>query len=191
MTATRQRVTQNLRLAGQAMSCQYLQRSRGAQYEVGSLVWLHKPRWKCGLASKLQSPWEGPYTVLAALTDVTYRLQGGPRDRAIVVHVDSGGHFTWEVNEVAGEDRDLVCDPLPGEDRDLECDSLPGEDMDLSAVWPPGEEEGDIVKEVASEPAVSDSDVPRGALPPRRSGWTHRPPAWWRDFIHSDSDSDT
>ncbi|MPC63836.1 hypothetical protein E2C01_057942 [Portunus trituberculatus] len=71
----------------------------------------------------------------------------------------SSGHFTWEVNEGAGEDRDLVCDPLPGEDRDLECDSLSREDMDLSAVWPPGEEEGDIVKEVASKPAVSDSDT--------------------------------
>ncbi|MPD05755.1 hypothetical protein E2C01_101517 [Portunus trituberculatus] len=67
--------------------------------------------------------------------------------------------------------------------------------MDLSTVWPPGEEEGDIVKEVASEPAVSDSDtlsdVPRRALPPRRLGRTRHPPAWWRDFIHSDSDSDT
>ncbi|MPD03074.1 hypothetical protein E2C01_098692 [Portunus trituberculatus] len=148
MTATRQRVTQKLRLAGQAMSRQYLRRSRLAQYEVGSRVWLHNPRRKRGLAPKLQSP---------------------------------GGHFTWEVNEGAGEDRDLVCDPLPGEDRDLECDSLPGEDMDLSAVWPPGEEEGDIVKEVASDPAISDidtlSDVPHGALPPRRSGRTHRPPA--------------
>ncbi|MPC75678.1 hypothetical protein E2C01_070071 [Portunus trituberculatus] len=35
------------------------------------------------------------------------------------------------------------------------------------------------------------SDMAHGALPPRNSGPTRRPPAWWRDFNHSDSDSDT
>ncbi|MPD05754.1 hypothetical protein E2C01_101516 [Portunus trituberculatus] len=74
MTATRQRVTQNLQLAGQAMSRQYLRWSRGPQYEVGSRVWLHNPQWKHGQTPKLQSPWKGPYTVLAALMDVTYWL---------------------------------------------------------------------------------------------------------------------
>ena len=143
------------------MSRQYLQRSRGAQYEVGSQVWLHNPRRKRGLAPKLQSPWEGPYTVLAALTDVTYRLRGGPRDRVVVVHVDrmcpyhSGGHFTWEENEGAGEDRDLVGDPFPREDSD----SLPGEDVNPPTVWQPGEETRESVEEEIPASAISDSDT--------------------------------
>ena len=82
---TRQCVAQNLRVAGQAMALWYQQRSHDASYAVGDKVWLHNPRRKRGLAPKIQSPWEGPFTVLEALLDVTYKIKGGARRRTMVV----------------------------------------------------------------------------------------------------------
>ncbi len=54
---------------------------------MGDRMWLHNPRRKRGLSPKLQSSWEGPYTVLAALSVVIYQIHRG-RKRSSVVHVD-------------------------------------------------------------------------------------------------------
>ena len=171
MEATRQRVAQNLQLAGQAMFRWYLQRARGAQYAAGDLVWLHNPRRKRGLAPKLQSSWEGPYTVKTALSDVTYRLQGGPRNRVVVVHVDrlcpyhDTGQFTWDSVEGAGEDRDLASDPLPLSDDDSVARDVP----------------------VLGTNNASDSDTvsatPHGVSLPRRPERARRPPMWMDDYV--------
>ena len=66
--AVHRRVRGELRVAGQAMKETYDKRMREAKYSTGDRVWLYNTRRKRGLSPKLQSPWEGPYTVVAALS---------------------------------------------------------------------------------------------------------------------------
>ena len=71
-------------------------------YRVGQRVWLYNPRRKKGLSPKLQSPWDGPWEVVEALTDVTFRIRRGAKQRSRVVHSDrlwnytDRGQYTWE-----------------------------------------------------------------------------------------------
>ena len=62
-------------VAGQAMKGTYDRRMREAKYSVDDRVWLYNSRRKRELSPKLQSPWEGPYTGVAALSAVTYHRQ--------------------------------------------------------------------------------------------------------------------
>ena len=67
----------------------------------GDHVWLYNPRKKRGLTLKLQSNWEGLYTILQRLLAVTATLGDGTRKRPRMVYVDrlgvagEEGHFTW------------------------------------------------------------------------------------------------
>ena len=79
MEATRRQVSSNLRLAGQAMTRWYQSLVKDTQYAVGARVWLYNPRKKRGLTPKLQSNWEGPYTILQRLSPITYKLGDGTR----------------------------------------------------------------------------------------------------------------
>ncbi|MPC21896.1 hypothetical protein E2C01_014899 [Portunus trituberculatus] len=65
----------------------YDRRMRDARYAEGDRVWLHNPRRRRGLSPKLQSPWKGPYTVMAVPSAVTYKMRRGHK-RALVVHAD-------------------------------------------------------------------------------------------------------
>ncbi len=56
------------------------------KYKVGDAVWLHNPARRRGLSPKLSRPWEGPFTVTAKLSDVTFRIQKSARSRPKVVH---------------------------------------------------------------------------------------------------------
>ena len=56
MEATRQRVAQNLRVAGQAMARWHQQRSSDASYVEGDKLWLHNPRRKRGLLQSSKVP---------------------------------------------------------------------------------------------------------------------------------------
>ena len=51
-------------------------------------AWLRVPYVKRGRTPKLCRPWQGPYTVIKKLSDVTYRIQqsGNGRRRRQVVH---------------------------------------------------------------------------------------------------------
>ena len=91
-------------------------------FKAGDRVWLHNPRRRKGFSPKLQSSWEGPYEVVDALSDVTYRIRRGTQ-RSKVVHVDrlwryrGEGVYTWQ-----GEDDDEMASG--SEAGDLEA--LPG-----------------------------------------------------------------
>ena len=82
------------RVRNNTQSCQrrqkdyYDRRVHGSQYSVGDRVWLHVPYVKRGRTPKLCRPWQGPYTVIKKLSDVTYRIQqsGNGRRRRQVVH---------------------------------------------------------------------------------------------------------
>ncbi|KAG7176885.1 hypothetical protein Hamer_G000082 [Homarus americanus] len=76
---------------------------------------LYNPLQKKGQSPKLQSPWEGPYTVVERLSDVTYRIRGRRKAQPKVVHVSrlwqyhGPGQYTWEDAEeqspTTGEDQ--------------------------------------------------------------------------------------
>ena len=94
-------VRQNLKFAGESMKRLYDRGTKSTGFTEGDLVWLHNPRRRKGLSPKLLSPWEGPYTVLESISEVTYRIRRGPRYRAKIVHVDrlwryyGPGQYTW------------------------------------------------------------------------------------------------
>ena len=68
------------------------------------------PPTKVDQSSKVSG--RGPFTVLEALSDVTYKINGGARRWTIVVHVDclwafdDPGPFTWD----PGEDEEVKRD---------------------------------------------------------------------------------
>lgn len=185
MEVTRQRVSQNLRVAGQAMWQWYQQRARGAQYAVGDKVWLHNPQRKHGLSPKLQSPWEGPYTVLQALSGVTYKISGGARRRPLIVRVDrlwtyaEPGQFTWGHGDAAWNDAGNSDAPV----------------NKSGVVGTCGVSEGAVVhgetNESSDENIDSDRDQRKQVL--SLTGRPRRPrkrPVWWKDYVDSDDTSD-
>ncbi|KAG7176718.1 hypothetical protein Hamer_G015547 [Homarus americanus] len=88
-------------------------------------VWLYNPVLKKGQSPKLQSPWEGPYTVVERLSDVTYRIKGRRKAQSVVVHVNrlwqyhGPGQYTWEdsVEQPPTTDEDQTGDPGRTQDR--------------------------------------------------------------------------
>ena len=76
---------------------------------AGDRVWLYNPRRKQGLSPMLQNPWEGSYTVVAALSAVTCIRRG--RKCPSVDHVDrlwryhGPGHYSRGRGEADEEER--------------------------------------------------------------------------------------
>jgi len=173
---TRRRVSDSLRLTGHSMWRRYQLRVRDAGYLPGELVWLHNPRRKRGLSPKLQSPWEGPYTIIEALSDVTYRISPGEGRRRRVVHVDrlaryaGPGNFTW--GELQG-------------DAELEESDTASQSEPPAAESPLESAAGD------GSGGGSDSDTPNesgASEPPVRPKRLRRPPRWADDYYWGDSD---
>ncbi|GFW77362.1 kinectin [Trichonephila clavipes] len=57
------------------MKTRYDARATGHDFHEGDKVWLWNPKCRKGLSPKLQTNWEGPYTVLKRLNDVVVRIQ--------------------------------------------------------------------------------------------------------------------
>ena len=68
---------------------QYDSRVYGQPFQVGDLVWVHNPAVPRGHSKKLHRPWNGPYQVVARLSESVYRLKHLRRTRCRpVVHFD-------------------------------------------------------------------------------------------------------
>ncbi|KAG7157191.1 hypothetical protein Hamer_G010034 [Homarus americanus] len=65
-----------LELSGDVMKRNYDGNASQVYYKDCDMVWLYNPLRKKGQSPKLQNPWEGPYTVVERLSDVTYRIRG-------------------------------------------------------------------------------------------------------------------
>lgn len=74
--------------ASTRMKTRYDRKARSSVFEEGSKVWLHNPVRRKGKSPKLQPDWDGPYTVVTKINDMTYRIQKNPRGPLKVVHVD-------------------------------------------------------------------------------------------------------
>ena len=68
------------------MKARYDRQADEAGFRPGDAVWLHNTRVKTGCSSKLSRPWEGPYKVMARITDQVYRIQMSPRSKPKVVN---------------------------------------------------------------------------------------------------------
>lgn len=71
-----------------SMKTRYDRKANSNGFEEGALVWFHNPLRKKGKSPKLQPRWEGPYTIVTKINDITYRIKKGPRGKLKVVHVD-------------------------------------------------------------------------------------------------------
>ena len=210
MEGTRKKVSDSIRLAGQSMWRRYQQRVRDASYRPGERVWLHNPRRKRGLSPKLQSPWEGPYTVVEALSDVTYRISPGVGKRRRVVHVDrlarypEKGTFMWGVlgEGEAPEASDAVITSEPpaaavaapenatGDDGGAGGDveyvsgrSGPGDENSVGGEDSAGDE-NDASECVGEDTLMSvESRRPEPSVRPKRS---RHPPVWAGDYYWGD-----
>ncbi|MPD04808.1 hypothetical protein E2C01_100517 [Portunus trituberculatus] len=122
---------------------------------------MYKPRRRRGLSPKLQSPWEGPYTVVAVPSAVTYKIRRGHK-RALVVHGDclwcyhGPGRFSWGSDE-------------PEEEGSAEVEDVP-EAME------------DVPKEVEAVGGDAAGDSQLVVKTAARPVHHHRPPVYLRDF---------
>lgn len=66
----------------------YDRRARQLTFEPGQKIWFYNPRRMKGKAPKLQSPWEGPRSVIKKLSDVVYCIGKSPLHKNKVVHMD-------------------------------------------------------------------------------------------------------
>ncbi|XP_072042736.1 uncharacterized protein [Amphiura filiformis] len=64
----------------------YDHRVTKSSYKAGDAVWLHNPARRKGISPKLSRPWEGPFTIINKLSDVTYRIQKSERSAPKVIH---------------------------------------------------------------------------------------------------------
>ncbi|KAG7160461.1 hypothetical protein Hamer_G001720 [Homarus americanus] len=88
LTEVQHHVQGALEFLGEVMKCNHDVKASQVFYKDGEKVWLYNPLGKKGQSPKLQSPWEGPYTVVERLLDVTYRLRGRRKAQPKVVHVN-------------------------------------------------------------------------------------------------------
>ncbi|GFW23496.1 integrase core domain protein [Trichonephila clavipes] len=73
-------------MASEKMKTRYNARATGHNFQKGDKVWLWNPKRRKGLSPKLQTNWEGPYTVLKILNDVVVRIQKSPHLKPKVIH---------------------------------------------------------------------------------------------------------
>ncbi|KFM62548.1 hypothetical protein X975_20006, partial [Stegodyphus mimosarum] len=80
-------------LATKKMKTRYDTRATGHRFNEGDNVWLWSPTRRNRLSPKLQSPWDGPYTVLNRLNDVVVRIRKSSNSKPKVVHYDRLVHY--------------------------------------------------------------------------------------------------
>ncbi|KAF8793549.1 Retrovirus-related Pol polyprotein like [Argiope bruennichi] len=73
-------------MASEKMKTRYDARATGHNFHEGDQVWLWNPKRRKGLSPKLQTNWEGPYTVPKRLNDVVVRIQKSPHSKPKVIH---------------------------------------------------------------------------------------------------------
>lgn len=79
---------ERISVATEKMKTRYDTKATGPQFHEGDKVWLWNPKRQKGLSPKLQSHWDGPYTVLNRLNDVVVRIRKSPNSKPRVVHYD-------------------------------------------------------------------------------------------------------
>ena len=63
-------------------------RAKPVDLRPNDIVWLFNPKKRRGLSRKLQTQWEGPYTVVKAISDVVFQIRKSPKSPIQTVHAD-------------------------------------------------------------------------------------------------------
>ena len=77
---------EHLKISADRQKKQYDKKAHSHPYNQGDCVWLMDSTRKKGLSPKLQKKWIGPCLVVHKISDVTYRIKLGPRQKTRVVH---------------------------------------------------------------------------------------------------------
>lgn len=86
-------VRHRLEYSSSKMKTWYDSHIRSITFLPGDQVWLYQPRRIKGRCPKLQSDWEGPYTVVDQLNAVIYQIQRSSKSKCKVVHVNRLARF--------------------------------------------------------------------------------------------------
>ncbi|GFU55840.1 retrovirus-related Pol polyprotein from transposon 412 [Trichonephila clavipes] len=73
-------------MASEKMKTRYDAKATGHDFHEGDKVSLWNLKCHKGLSPKLQTNWEGSYTVLKRLNDVVVRIQKSPHSKSNVIH---------------------------------------------------------------------------------------------------------
>ncbi|GFS80479.1 retrovirus-related Pol polyprotein from transposon 412 [Trichonephila clavipes] len=79
---------ERINLRTQKMKTRYDTKATGHQFKEGDKVWFYNPTRRKGLSPKLQSHWDGPYTILKIINDVVIRIRKSTNSKPRVVHYD-------------------------------------------------------------------------------------------------------
>ena len=85
----------------------YDRRVSGTKFKIGDRVWLHSPAVPKGQSPKFHLPWKGPFVIVKALSDVTYRIQ---------LEKPSLGQRRKRHRQVVHFNRLKLCRTLPADD---------------------------------------------------------------------------
>ena len=188
LTTAHMHARDRMRTAGYEMKARYDMRAEEAVHKVGDQVWLYNPRRKKGLSPKLQSPWEGPWDVVEALTDVTFRIRRGPRQRSRVVHADrlwayhGRGNYTWG-------DADSPPDQASSEGEEDRSTDAAGEIDDSDGPPYQASQGDDETSQTGDAPMTQGVEADRQqcghtTAPARRPSRYRRPPYWMDDYLN-------
>ncbi|GFW94963.1 hypothetical protein TNCV_1464611 [Trichonephila clavipes] len=79
---------ERINLRTEKMKTRYDTKATGHQFKEGDKVWFYNPTRRKGLSPKLQSHWDGPYTILKIINDVVIRIRKSTNSKRRVVHYD-------------------------------------------------------------------------------------------------------
>ncbi|GFU79097.1 retrovirus-related Pol polyprotein from transposon 412 [Trichonephila clavipes] len=79
---------ERINLRTEKMKTRYDTKATGHQFKEGDKVWFYNPTRRKGLSPKLQSHWDGPYTILKIINDVVIRIRKSTNLKPRVVHYD-------------------------------------------------------------------------------------------------------
>ena len=148
-----------LKSAAERQKRSYDRTAVGTTYKVNNFVWLLSHQRRVGLSTKLRLPWEGPFLVLAKLSDVHYRIQRSPRSKCKVVHADNMKLYTGPTREPWNDTGELVRN-----DGEIGAD--------LHVEGPP--------EPIAEEPEEEEQSQPQPKRNPQRE---RRTPGWFKDMV--------
>ena len=88
LRAIHERARHALEVSARRQKKNYDRSTHGPAYRPQQFVWLYDTQRRQRLSKKLGLPWQGPFMVASALSDVVFRIQRSSRGKAKVVHAD-------------------------------------------------------------------------------------------------------
>jgi hypothetical protein len=160
----------HLKLASDRIKTRYDSAANCAGYHEGDNVWLYRPTRKKGRSPKLQSPWEGPHTIVTRINGVVYRIQRNPRSKMIVVHLDRLGPYRGTARDERSRREQW---------ERLASNNSESQPTRKEEVWTPPEPEEEATGGLRADTAGAPTTF-KSTTPLRRKWWTTGVGYWGR-----------